>query len=194
MKKIISLVLVALLIGTVAYAAQPLASPGEGDIMGAGQFPSDPGKIFRLVRYMPALGTMDSETLTAESIMIWDLNSDDGVTITESTTSYDSAVAGITAVQTLTSGTVTACGRTAVLDIGAPNWTWLQTYGKAEVRVQTTSGTVTAGDAMSCGSIAGMACDFLASATASGANGNAGFFYDTASAAETDVECFLICD
>lgn len=194
MKKIISLVVVALLLSGVVYAAQPLKSPGVGDILGQGKFPSDPHRIFRLVRFIPPTGGVNSFGISADSIVIWDLNSDDGVTVTVTTTSYDSAVAGILAVDTLTPDTIAGLGKSAANSIGLRNWTWLQTYGKAECQVQKTCSTATEGDALATGSIAGSACDFLASATSSGANGNAGFFYDTGAADAKNVEVFLKLD
>ena len=190
MKKIISLVLVALLIGSVAHAVQPIASPGIGDKLGQAKFQSDPHKIFRLVRYMPASGTQDSATLVAESIVIWDTTSDDGVTVTTTTTSPDSRVAGIIAVQALTGDPL---GNSATDDIGARNWTWLQTYGKAEVRIGA-SNPVAVGAAMGTSGTAGEADAFVANATDSTKNGNAGFFMDAGTAAADNVECFLRCD
>ncbi len=57
-----------------------------------------------------------------------------------------------------------------------------------------TGANLNAGDAMGCGDDAGEATDFLPSATDAGANGNAGFFYDDATAGADDIECFIICD
>ena len=187
----LSLIIVAaLLFSGVAFAA-PISSPGIGDKLGQGSLDSDPGKIFRFVRYMPAAGTIDADTLATESIVIWDTLSDDGVTITTTTTSYDSAVAGIIAVAALTPDSL---GRTAVQDIGSRNWTWLQTYGIAEVRVQADSDLVDVKDAMSCGSTAGEACDYLGGGTDALTQGMAGFFLDDATAGEDNVEVFLNID
>ena len=193
MKKVISLVLVALLMASVAFAVQPLKSPGVGDILGQGKFPSDPHRIFRLVRYIPPTGGYDSTTLVVDSIVIWDTNSDDGVTITTTTTSPDSAVAGITAVATLTPDTIAYLGKTAANSIGSRNWTWLQTYGKAEVRINGTN-AVAVGNAMGTSGTAGEADIFVASTSDATKNGNAGFFYDAGAAAADDVECFVRLD
>lgn len=194
MKKIISIFLVALLVAGSAFAATPgfRLSPGIGEnktsVQGGQQ--SDPGKTFRLVRYVPPSGSSASTTLVTESIVVYDVISDDGVTVTTSTTSYDSAVAGIIVQAALTPETL---GNTAAQDRGKRNWTWLQTHGLAQVRVHA-DGPVTAGDALSVGGTAGEACEFLASASSSGLNGNAGFFYDSALAAVDDVECFVTCE
>ena len=194
-RKIISLVLIALLMSSVAFAATPGRDLGHGagDVAGnnSSRYDWDPQRTFRLVRYVPTGGSANSTTLVTESIVIWDLTSDDGVTVTTTTTSYNSAVAGIIVQAALTPTTLS---NTAKQDYGLRNWTWLQTYGKAEVRVQTDSGTVTAGDAMSTGDVAGEAADFLASTTDAGAQGYAGFFYDTASGAADDVEVFIRCE
>jgi len=194
MKKILSLVLIALMVAGVAYAATPgyRLSPGIGENMTTAQGgqQSDPGKTFRMVRFMPATATANSTTLTAESIVIWDLSSDDGVTITTTETSYDSAVAGIIVHACLTPETI---GNTAAVDRGKRNWTWLQTHGLAQVRVQNL-GSVVVGEAMATSNNEGEAGSFVASASAAGLNGNAGFFFDSAAADTDDVECFVTCE
>lgn len=203
-KKVFTFLLLSLFITGTLFAATPGSrlSPGIGDIKGQGTLPSDPHRTFRLIRWMPqvpASGDYDDlsrfDTCTADSIVVWDITSDDGVTITTTTTSYDSAVAGVIVSTIL--GPLTAdgtTGKTAFNSIGNANWGWLQTYGKAEVTIQVDSGTCTAGDALATGSESGSACDFLPSATVSGANGNAGFFYDTGAADATNIEVFLKCE
>ncbi len=195
MKKIFCLILVALLGAGVAYAATPgyRLSPGIGENKSSAQggTQSAPGKTFRMVRYVPAAGTANSATLVTESIVVYDIISDDGVTVTTTTTSYDSAVAGIIAQVALTPVTLS---NTAAQDRGNRNWTWLQTHGLAQVRVQTDTSTVTAGDAMSCGDVAGEAADYVGGGTDASTQGNAGFFYDTAAAGTDDVECFVMCE
>ena len=195
LRKIIALVLVALMCASVAFAATPgyRLSPGIGEnkTSAQGGTQSDPGKTFRIVRYMPPSGGPNDATLVTESIVVWDTTSDDGVTVTTTTTSYDSRVAGIIVQAALTPSTM---GNTAAEDISKRCWTWLQTHGLSQVRVQGDCSTASAGDALSCGSDAGEACDFLASATVATANGNAGFFMDAGSAGADDVEVFLKCE
>lgn len=194
MKKIMVMALIVLVaLGTFAYASPRNTSGGVGDILGQGKFPGEPHKIFRLVRYIPASGGLDSATLVADSIVVWDVNSDDGVTVTTTTTSPDSTVAGILAVNALTPDTIANLGWTAAMSVGKRNWTWLQTYGKAEVRINGTNAVV-AGNAMGTSASAGEADIFVCSTTESNKNGNAGFFYDDGAAAADDVECFVICD
>lgn len=192
-RKVLAMLLVALLISSVAFAATPGRDQGHGrgDVAGnAGRYDWDPQKTFRLVRYVPSSYSLDSATIVTESIMVWDKTSDDGVTVTTTTTSYDSAVAGIIVQQALTPTTADA-GNTAKQDYAKRNWTWLQTYGQAEVRVG--DGAVAAGDAMACNGTAGEAGTFLGG-TVAGAQGNAGFFYDASAKALDDVEVFIRCE
>jgi len=190
MKKRIFLSIVAiLLIAGVAFALPGYRmSPGTGDILGQGKYQQDPHKIFRMVRYVPPTYA-GSATLAADSIVTWYLVDDDGVTVTTSTTSHDSAVAGIISVQALTPD---VDGNTAAEDVGKRNWTWLQTYGLAQVNVTTT--ITTAGEAMGTSGTAGEAAPFLPSVTQPALNGNAGFFYDSAATGADDVECFINLD
>lgn len=196
MKKILCLVLITLLIAGVAFAATPgyRLSPGIGEnkTTAQGGQQSDPGKTFRIVRYVPitgiADGGLDSATLAAESIVVYDVVSDDGVTVTTTTTSHDSAVAGVIVQAALTPETL---GDSAADDRGKRNWTWLQTHGLSEVTV---AGTVSAGDALATSTVTGEAVAFVASTSASGANGNAGFFYDAQVEPADDVECFIVCE
>jgi len=190
MKRTLSLLLVILLVSGIAFAAQPgyRKGPGVGDIMGQGKQQSDPHKKFRMVRYVPAGGTANSATLTAESLVVWDLVSDDGVTVTTTTTSYHSTVAGVLAQSTLTPTTL---GRTAVQDKGDRCWTWLQTYGKAKCRVSA-SGDVAAGESMAASETAGEAADYIGSTSAGAVYGIAGFWYDASAKALDGVECFIM--
>lgn len=193
-RKIIALLIISLFIGGVA-SARNLDSPGIGDKLGQGKFESDPHKIFRLVHYDQV--TQGSGTLAADSIVIWDLTQDDGVTVTTTTTSWDSAVAGILVTQALTQET---SGNTAAQDRGKRNWAWLQTYGKSQVNLSTTE-DCTAGDVFGTSTTAGEATIYEPSVADTGAKkidaaqqGKAGFFYDNGTAGDDDVECFIILD
>ena len=211
MKKILIVALVALFIaGAVGVGFAVTASgPGKpGDIMGmdTGRYASDPHRTFRLVRYAPTGALLT--TLTQDSLVIWDstaINGDDGVTITTTTTSGDTRVAGVL-VTAINSGDVTAQVRYASDDVGKKNWGWLQTYGLANVNVASTSGAPTAGYALGTGIIAGSAGIFSSDAVGQpnflpAKSGNAGFFYDDgtqfakyASDADQSVKVFLKCE
>ena len=95
MKKLFSFLFVALLLGAMSSPAFAQAGyrrdPGVGDILGQGKGQDSAHKIFRMVRYVPV--TADSPALAADSIVIWDVGEDDGVTVTTTTQSWDSAVA-----------------------------------------------------------------------------------------------------
>lgn len=190
MKRIPFIILAILLVCGVASAATPgyRQDPGTGDILGQGKYQSDAHKIFRMVRYVPATYS-GATTLAKDSIVIWDLSSDDGVTVTTTTTSSDSAVAGIIVTQALTPDTD---GNTAVQDRGKVNWTWLQTYGLSQVDNLLILSA--AGHAMGTSTTAGEANPHLGNSTNPRAQGMAGFFYDASAAAQTDVECFLTLD
>jgi len=191
--KSIAVFVAVLLVAGVAMAALPGrdVSPGRGDIMGnKGRYDFDAHKTFRLVRYVPASGTINSATLVANSIVIWDSTSKDGVTVTTTTTSYDSLVAGIIVQQALTPQTL---GNTAAVDAGGRNWTWLQTYGLADVRVSATHPSV-AGSAAGTSETAGEAGLFVASTTDAALQGNAGVWLEAGAKATDDVAVFLKCE
>lgn len=188
--------LILLFIGNVAFGASSGRDLGHGpgDVKGnnSSRYDYDAHRTFRLVRYVPPTYSATSATLATESIVVWSTVSDDGVTVTTTTVSPDSAVAGII-VQVALTPTTAAAGNTARQDLGRRNWTWLQTYGKAEVRINTTNAVV-AGNAMGTSAVAGEADIFVASTTDATKNGNAGFFYDTGAAAADNVEVFIRCE
>jgi hypothetical protein len=188
-KRIFLVLLAVLFIGGTAFAATSgnRTSPGRGEIVQM-PFQSDPPKRFRLVRWVGAGAT--ESTLAKDSIVVWDTTLDDGITINTTTTSYDSSVAGILVTAALTQDTV---DNTAVEDIGKDNWAWLQTYGLSQVDIGA-SQNVEAGGAMGTSTTAGGAGRFLASTSASTAEGYAGFYFDAAAAGATDVECFVRCE
>lgn len=187
-KRIILVLLAVLFIAGIAFAETPgyRLSPGRGEIIQM-PFQSDPPKKFRMVRY---IGGLTASTLAADSIVVWDTVTDDGVTVNTTTQSGDSSVAGILVQAIMTQDTTS---NTAVQDIGKDNWSWLQTYGLSQVDMSGTT-TVLAGSAMGTSGTAGKATMFMPSTTNSLAQGNAGFFLDAAAASSTDVECFVRTD
>ena len=193
-KRIIALLLVALLIGGVAFAATPghRVSPGIGFIPVQGGTISDPQNTFRMVRYMPRNAGATSDTLSADTIVIWDTNSDDGVTITTTVISGDSRVAGVIANACLTPDPI---GNSAAKDRNKRNWTWLQTYGKADVYVSD-GAAMLVGAAIGTSTTEGDAQTGITWGTATGGvQGVAGFAYDTdAGDGISTVECFVRCE
>lgn len=113
----------------MAYAVTA-NNEGPGDILGNGKLDSNAHKIFRLVRFVPTSGNDNSVGLTTDSVVVWDTTSDDGVTVTTTTTSGDNGIAGVI-VSTALTPEFGALGSTAAVDAGRRNWCWLQTYGLA---------------------------------------------------------------
>ena len=191
-KYILSIFAVLLLAGT-AFATGINSNPGVGDILGSGKYQSDPHRIFRMVRYVQPSATFGSaSTLATNSIVVWDVTNDDGVTVTTSAISSDATVAGITATAALTADT---SGNTAAQDAGKDNWTWLQTYGFTTVNFAATTGVVdVAGARFGTSTTAGEAAMCLSSVGRADLGGCAGFAYDTAAAGDNDVQVFLVND
>lgn len=209
MRKLISLFVITLLLAGSALAAGPSGPGVAGDILGQAKLASDPHRIFRLVRYKQqetlhpgAAGSTGDIYLTAESIVVWDTrdgatygNCADGVTVTTTTTSYDSRVAGIIILSALSAETI---GNTAAQDRGLQNWAYLQTYGYCEVRQGLT--TASSGDALATGAQPGEAHIFNfhtiegASTQSSARWGIAGFYMENATAGEDNVKVFLRLD
>jgi hypothetical protein len=198
MKKIFILVLAALFVLSGFAMAAPNYSPGTGDIFGNGTPAGESHKIFRLVRN-GYVGSSVANTggVSVDSIVIWDTISDDGRTVTLSTTSGDSRVAGVVVGGIMLSSEAGTIGNTATQQIGKRNWGWIQTYGKCEVSMDATS-SVVAGYAIGCGSQPGQASGFsplsggATIAITHAANmGMAGFAYDDAAASGANTEVFL---
>ena len=191
--RIFVLAVAILLISGVVMAVNP-PGPGTGDIMGQGKYAFDPHRTFRLVRYAPQ-GTAPSNFLTglaANSIVVWDITEDDGVTINGTTISGDSAVAGVIVNAVISRDSTGAAGNSAQDDAGQVNWTWLQTYGRIDVRMGTASAG--AGDALGTSNTVGGAGQFTPNTLESTQNGNAGFFYDDGTTGGTAVQVFIKCE
>ena len=191
-KKLIAVTVAMLFMVSLAYGVPATNNSGPGDILGQGKLDAQAHKIFRLVRFVPTGGSNTSIGISPESIVIWDTVSDDGVTVTTSTTSGDNAVAGVIAATTVTPE-YGCLGNTATTDAGKRNWTWLQTYGYAKVLVATNL-TCVAGDKLGTSTQAGAASTFTQTGTLSGGvSGWAGIFYDAVSIAAggDDAEMFI---
>ena len=181
MRKLSIFILAILLLSGIAYA-------GSTEILGQGGFQSDPHRIYRMVRFVPASGSVTSITLSAEAIVIWDTTSDDGVTITTSTTTGDAAVAGVVPVAILTPE-YGSLGASAANEIGRRNWGFVQTYGYAKVTMNS-AGAAVVNTAIGTSAAATQAGQFGTGTTANGRS--VGFALDSASGAS--VEVFLVND
>lgn len=196
MKKLIAMTIAILFVLGIAATgiAKTPSGPGTGDILGNNKYDSDPHKSFRFVRYMPKSA---QTALAVGDMVVWDdsVSGDDGVSVTTTTVSDDSKVAGIMATAaSLPDSIGVSTPNTAATDTGHPNWGFLQTYGYATVTVGAGDTGIRSGSAMGTSETAHAAGGFLPSTTDDTHQGNAGFFLDDASASDTSVEVFLTRD
>lgn|SRR3990167_590068 len=183
------------------------AGHGAGDLVGQGKYDSDPHKIFRFVRYVSPNEEGKDTIVSADFVVIWDTGAsgDDAVTVTTTVISQDTRVAGILVTDILppiSTDTIT----TAANDIGKRNWGWVQTYGLAEGFLSNTGADAVAGQALGTSSITGEIATYVVSGdevldwmtqTAVSSRpylGNAGFFYDSSTAGDSNVQVFLKCE
>lgn len=131
MKKIYSFLLVATLLlgmGGVAFAYDDGGAVNVKETSGGS--PADAVRVYQLVRY-PAVDAGGPEnSLSAGDVVVWDTNSDDGVTVnsTHKATMSCDAVAGVV-VSTVLTGDVNSSTSSAAGDLGRKNWGYIQTYG-----------------------------------------------------------------
>lgn len=189
MRKFLFSFLLAVLLMAGQALAQPSPLSSAGDILGQGDVPSEAHKIFRFVRYVPVTYA-GSTALAADSIVVWNTSEDDGVTITTTTTSGDTAVAGIVIASIVTPD---VSGNTAFQDVGKRNWGWLQTYGKAQVDLVSGGANVVAKDAFGTSTTAAESAPYSDGASGiPSQQGQAGFYQDAATAGDNDVDVFII--
>lgn len=130
MKKFFSLLLCALLIGGAlpnAYAYNDGGNVNQKEVSGGS--PSDPCRVYQLVRYGEVGVNMPS--LSSGDVVSWDVISDDGVSVNKGgylSTAFVSADAVAGVVVSLTIPTADSTG-TASESIGKRNWGYIQTYG-----------------------------------------------------------------
>ena len=190
-KKLFALIAVLLMVsfGT-AFAALSGDDvlPYPGVILSHGGSQVAPYRTFRVVRYQPTSGTANSEIVSPNSIVIWDSVSDDGITVTLTTTSTDSAVAGVLINATLTPDTL---GQTVTADIGKRNWTFMQTSGLCRVNMFVSDINVAAGSAIGTSASQGQATGFGYATRTPANEGIAGIVLDTTTSATLGVECYL---
>jgi len=199
MKKLIVALMIAALLIPAGFAMARTGLDKDSGTIGQKSYDWSPERTFRWVRYIPSAndGRANATTLTADSIVIWDVVSDDGVTVTTTTTSGDNAVAGVIPNAMLTPESDTLIGAGADDSYGSRNWGWLQTYGKADVVVQV-NGYVAVDEGFGTGTVQGRANTFTwgyDSVTNGIKRGHAGFAYDAISGSEsTTGQVFLRCD
>lgn len=196
MKKFLIALLVAALVMPMGLAYARAGLDGDGGDIGGKAYDWSPERTFRWVRYIPETQSNTSATLSAESIVIWSLTSADGVTVTRTTTSGDTAVAGVVkwAILTHEAGT---WGNTAQEDYGKRNWGWLQTYGLGEVHIWSPDAVATAGWAFGTGATvtqaAGWGLSGTNTSTSPADKGNAGVLLESVTTATENVAVFIKC-
>lgn len=190
MKKIISIMLfVALFVGVgVAFAGIDDGDKIHTKLSSNGMA-SDPIRIYQIVRF-PAWGN-SKLSASAGDVVLWDLVSDDGVTINYShhlgVTASSDAVAGVVigTIQTADSaGTVTT-------DVGKRNWGYIQVYGINE-RVKVDKSNIAAGEGLRASQHSGRASATDGEATTHG-GASLGFAYDASASTEASIEVFIKC-
>jgi len=164
MRKYLALFLAVLLLAGPAIAQQTDGrdeSPGTGVILNQGIQIIEPHRSFRLVRVVPGnhdpLGgaTEYVYSISKGALMIWwtGTSGSDGRTVAEcAVTTGDTRIAGVLATTCEISSDLFGSLQYVTDDTHQSNWAYLQTYGKVDVRQ---SSTVSAGDALICGSITG---------------------------------------
>lgn len=190
MKKYISLMLLVgfVLMQGVGFAATEPSDTGiRKRVVGASA--SVPTKVFQLVRFA---NRGANAIVNSGDVVVWDTNSDDGVTVALTTTSGDGSIAGIAVSQIVSpdSGSSSAAD-----DEGRNNWGYIQVYGPALANI--TAGGAGANGAVTkpfitstdSGVITGyVEGEVIANALATRVGG---FFLDTPAATATQVEVFV---
>lgn len=200
MKKLIYGFLIAsfLISGGVAFAGDydesgairntKLQHPGQA---------SDPCKVVEFVRWADAGPNQPS--LTSGDVVIWDLLSDDGVTISlvqalvanADIASSSDAVAGV-CIGTIPTAETNIGGLSPAASEGRRNWGYIQIYG-FNPNVKVDSSTISAGDGLKASGDPRRAKTVVRNTYSSQGNGGAtlGFAYDATSATTDGVDVFI---
>lgn len=196
MKKLIFSLLSFVVISSQAFA---FTNPPEPTVIAekkgvSGRKQGDQAAVVVLVRNSHSAPS--TATINSGDAVVWDTNSDDGVTVRHTTTSADGAFAGI-AVTAILSSDATS-GTSAQDDAGLRNWGYILVHGKTHANV-TAGGTngQAIGGAMITSTDAGKVTSIEQITTndptglrpyvrAIGNRG--GFFYDAADTSSTSVE------
>lgn len=182
------------LLGIVALSANAYAvnvPADEPQILkrGIGGKEFQPVRVYKLVRYAERM--VVGTGLVSGDVVVYDINSDDGITVNVTTTSADAAVAGIAAM-TIQTGDNSTAPTSAADDYGRRNWGYILVHGPMTMNVAA-GGTnaPSAGDPWITSADAGKGCSFApTSAVATTAltkklGNRGGFFYNAPAAADT---------
>lgn len=191
MNKFIKLLLIAAVVSmpSLAQADSPTYETYTNKSEKAGK-QSNPVRVVKLVRFSATEQAV--ATISAGEVVVYDTNSDDGVSIRRTTTSGDGAIAGIACTRIPSAD----AGATAdSLDLGRRNWGWIVVHGPATANtVQNGGNGASIGDAFITSTDAGAITTFATqdngvggtSLTRKVANASGGFWMDAASASSTN--------
>ena len=186
MRKLLSvfILLSALTVPAFSYD-HPLVA---GNIEQSNGTAADGVRVYRLVRnpICPPLATVQTGIMNSSDAVLWDLVSDDGVSVNYPSrlgisTSSD-AIAGI-----LVTSIPSAEGiNSASNDLGRRNWGYIQIYGKCYASFDALGGGAVVGQGFRASILDGN----VVNAHSNGAGGGFGFAYDTSSGGG-DTEVFV---
>ena len=186
MKKLIGLLILSLsLCGTalaVTYDEGTFANTKD-DHPGSA---ADPVRVYQLVRF--GLYGNSTQPVSNGDVLIWDLVSDDGVTVGRVGASTAVSVDAVAGVAVGVIATADNQSSSAANDLGRRNWGFIQVYG-LHTAVQVDASSITLGNALEASATASKAgvANCTVGSTCAGAFG---FAYDTSSATGT-AEVFI---
>lgn len=192
--KILSLMAVAILVSGVAFAYPEPTMEGARKVNNLANDQKSAYREIKLVRW----NGINLPWPTSGDALVYDLNSDDGVTVKFTTTSADGGFAGICVTQI---PSVDSVGPNFGDDAGRANWGYIVIHGPANANV-TAGGTNAngAGDAFitstDSGKIAGLrdpagTSNVTQIGLVQAVRGTGGFFMDAADSSSTQVEVFV---
>ena len=196
MKKILLVLALALSVAAPAFAIDQPGFPNYIIKNSVGAKQGDAVREVKLVRY--GNQAQDGASLVSGDLVIWDTNSDDGVTITTTTTSADGRIAGIISSTIPTADSVQ---NSAQEGAGRRNWGWMVVSGPMVVDLTAAgSNGAAVGDAFITSTDSTVATRFetVPPVHLNGAynerltrNPQGGFFLDTPAVGDTSVEVFV---
>lgn len=196
MKKILLVLALAICVAAPAFA---IDQPGFQNYViknGTGARQGDAVREVKLVRFSSQ--AQNDASLVSGDLVVWDTNSDDGVSIRTTTTSADGAIAGVVCTTIATADSVQ---NSAHEGAGRRNWGWIVVSGPMVVDLTAAgSNGAAVGDAFITSTDATVATRFETTPTAylNGAytervtrTNRGGFFLDTPAVGDTSVEVFV---
>ena len=202
MRKILLALSLALVVAAPAYAIDEPQLANYIIKRGTGGKQSEAVRKVRLVRYSVRnnAGLSATRDLASRDLVVWDTNSDDGVSVRMTSTSADGAIAGIVASATILTAD-NAQNWVGDAD-GQRNWGWIIVSGKAVVNLSVGGGINAAavGDPFVTSRDTGVATTFEAHSNDAVADmthnmktatKRGGFFFDAPTAGDGSVEVFV---